>query len=90
MTPASVRKDFKKAQKEAKEGKTYQKDIGLNLEKESSVTCNSTNIDIDKIIMGITTNHYKEFTKSVPPFIKRPKKKYLNYNPEKNIRVCFI
>jgi hypothetical protein len=39
--------------------------------------------------MGITTTHYQEFKKSVPPVIERPKKQYISYKPEK-IPFCFI
>lgn len=78
----------KNAQKEAREGKTYQTGIGLNLEKESSFTGDTTNIDIDGIIRNITTDHYQEYRKSVPPFIERPKKKYLTYDREK--RYLFV
>ena len=58
------------------------------MEKESSCTSDSTNIDIDGIIRNLTTDHYQEYRKSVPPFIERPNKKYLTYDTEK--RYLFV
>ncbi|CAB4012397.1 Hypothetical predicted protein [Paramuricea clavata] len=76
-----------KAKKEAKEGKTYKTGVGLNLVKESSTAClvasNTTVVDIDKIIMSLTTKNHQEMTKLVPPFTERLQKKYYSYDKEK-------
>ena len=66
------------AKKEAKEGKTYETGIGLNLQKESTIPCSIT-VDIDKITMGITADKYKEFAHLVSPFVERPIKKAISY-----------
>jgi predicted RNA binding protein with dsRBD fold (UPF0201 family) len=77
----------KTARKEAKEGKTYETGIGLNLEKETTITTtgNNSDVDVDKIVMGITNNKqlYEDLMKLVPPFTERPAKEYLSHDPDK-------
>ena len=77
----------KSNKKEAKEGKTYETGIGLNLHVEQE---NVSAVPECINFRGATHEHLKEFEKFVSPFTERPLKHYLTYEVRNTYQFVFF
>ena len=69
--------------KEAKEGKTYETSVGLNLDMNATQP-SPTAFDIEHISDNISPNELREYEKLVPPYAPKPNPETLTYNPTKS------
>ena len=78
---------LKNNKKEAKEGKTYETGIGLNLHVEQE---NVSAVPECINLRGATHEQLKEIEKFVSPFTERPSKHYLTYEATKTYQFVFF
>ena len=69
--------------KEAKEGKTYETSVGLNLDTNATQP-SPTAFDIEHILDNISPNELREYEKMVPPYTPKPNPETLTYGPTKS------
>ena len=69
--------------KEAKEGKTYETTVGLNLDTNATQP-SPTAFDIEHILDNISPNELLEYEKMVPPYAPKPNPETLTYDPTKS------
>ena len=69
--------------KEAKEGKTYQTSVGLNLDTRASQPSPTSYTEIEHFLENISSNELQEYEKLVPPYTVKPNPETLTYDPTK-------
>ena len=70
--------------KEAKEGKTYETSVGLNLDTHVNQPSPTAYPEIEHILENISPNELQEYEKMVPPYAPKPNPETLTYDPTKS------
>ncbi|CAB3994908.1 Hypothetical predicted protein [Paramuricea clavata] len=79
-------KNSKLAKGEKKEGKTYESNIGLNLQLPNS---DNTSVDPLHLTESVTEEQHQRNEKLVPEFCQKPPSKAIAYDPQKCYKLMF-